>query len=202
MKTAQLKDSETMTAKEADRLILEAAKDDDGEFHLALVLARYMGLRVTELLHVRVGDVDWPKGTLKVLRVRTKTDSKEAVVVKCDCKSYGHQVALADIMPVPIAVKAVLGARLVALKDGTVNSWIFPSRQDGKKHMTRAGMSWTFKQLAKQTGLPRRRDGFASLRNLFLLDCLKSTKNKNPKNLQAAMRMHKRISATRLREKA
>jgi integrase len=137
----------------------ELAAHIEGAAKVALVLIMDAGLRPNEVVHLRVEDVNFTRGTLNVTRGKTKKSAR--------------------FVPISERVREVLGQQIGERKDG----WVFPSSRYPGEPIQRHALTSAFAIARRKAGLPSNlklynarhtfaTDIMAASGNVFLLKAL------------------------------
>ena len=123
------------TDEQVERLI--SASADNRNLYLYILLAAFMGLRLSEILALRWEDIDTTAKTLRIDKAAVRGETGSGQVVKGTKTRSGTRV-----LPIPDA----LYSRLMALRD--LNKRIVP--------VSNNTISTQYKRLCDSLGIPRR----------------------------------------------
>lgn len=167
-----------------------------------LVLARHLGLRVGEIMHIRVSDFDFSRHELKVWTSRAVEDGQP---FKCYCVAYRNGNARRDVIELPSPL-AILLRKWIQFRSLKKKDWMFPSSVPkccDQRHLTRARIAQIFDEVLSKSKLINtsgRRWGFESLRILYMNETIERIKN--PELIAKLLRHHRLWSSKAAARKA
>lgn len=178
----RVKDELFISHREAT-LLLEAALELGPQWFVPLYTFRHTGLRVNELVHVRVNDINAELGRIYVWTGKNKAGSKP---VGCSCGGYRKNVAVRESIPLSSSLAQVL-LGWIDFRALTPDDWILPSRKNRLRHMTTERLRQMFDEAAAEAGVHKVKNRSThSLRHLLGTEV--AAKTGNPYMVQAFLR--------------
>ena len=170
--------------------ILEAAEKLGVDWFVPLYLARYTGLRVVELVHIRVRDIRFDLGKLFVWTAKSQSATE---LVGCNCGGYMNHRGIRDTVPFKSVVGQVLSG-WIEVRSLATHDWLFPSRKNHRRHTTMRRMKQIFDEASLRAGVPKiPQRGIHSFRHLVGTEVADMTGD--PYKVQAFLR-HESVASS------
>lgn len=185
----KLKEELFIAPMEAEKL-LKGAEALGLEWLVPIYVTRSLGLRVTELIHIRIRDLQFDHGRLWIWTAKNKQGRQP---VECSCNGYRDNKAVRDAMSMKPQLAQVLKGWIEYRRLGG-DDWLFPSPRDRMRHLTRGRIAQVFDEASREGNVQKvRRRGVHSLRHLVGTEVAELTKD--PYKVQRVLRQRSITSA-------